>query len=72
MRNHAKLFWFITFHTKFWLKPLRVSFDKVKGFIRVYDGTRYLALFGHQKYNAILNRIRYLIGVKSGITCYYS
>ena len=25
-------------------KPLRISFDKVDGFIRVYDGTRYLVL----------------------------
>ena len=26
-------------------KPLRTRFDKADGFIRVYDGTRYLALF---------------------------
>ena len=27
-------------------KPLRTRFDKIDGFIRIYDGTRYLTLFG--------------------------
>ena len=45
-----------------------IRFDKIDGFIRVYDGTRYLVLFGSEKYNFIYNIIRYLIGVKSGIT----
>ena len=31
-------------------KPLRIRFDKVDGFIRVYGGTRYLVLFGDEKY----------------------
>ena len=53
-------------------KPLRVRFDKVDGFTRICDGTRYLALFDPEKYNAIFSRIRYLIGVKSGITCVIS
>ena len=26
--------------------PLRIRFDKIDGFIRVYDETRYLVLFG--------------------------
>ena len=43
-----------------------MRFDKIDGFIRVCDGTRYLVLFGSEKYDAIYNRIRYLIGVKSG------
>ena len=46
--------------------PLDIRFYKEDGFIRVYDGTRYLLLFGGE--NMIYNRIRYLIGVKSGIT----
>ena len=25
-------------------KPLRIRFGKIDGFIRIYDGTRYLAL----------------------------
>ena len=49
-------------------KPLRISFERENGFIRVYDQTRYLVLFGDEKYDSIYNRIRYLIGVKSGIT----
>ena len=38
------------------------------GFIRVYDGTRYLVLFRSEKHGSIYNRIRYRISVKSGIT----
>ena len=49
-------------------KPLRIRFGKIDGFIRIYDGTRYLTLFGSEKYAAIYNRIRYLISQKSGIT----
>ena len=49
-------------------KNLRVRFDEIDGFIRVYDGTRYLVLFRIEKYDSIYNRIRYLISVKSGIT----
>ena len=47
-------------------KPLRVRFDKIDGFIRVYDGTRYLVLIRIKKYDSIYNRIRYLISAKSG------
>ena len=49
-------------------KPLRFRFDKVDGFIRVYDGTRYLVVLGPEKYDSIYNRIRYLISQGSGIT----
>ena len=49
-------------------KPSRIRFDKIDGFIRVYDGTRYLVLLETEKYNFIYNRIRYLTEVKSGIT----
>ena len=33
-----------------------------------YDGTRYLVLFGSEKYDSIYYRIRYIICVKSGVT----
>ena len=33
------------------------------GFIRDYDGTKYLVLFRLEKYDAIYDRIRYLIGL---------
>ena len=49
-------------------KPLRIRLDKVEGFIRVNDGTRYLISFGPEKYDTLYNRIIYLISQKSGIT----
>ena len=49
-------------------KPLQIRFDKVDGFIRVYDRTRYLVLLGAEKCNLIYTRKRYLIAVNSGIT----
>ena len=48
-------------------KPLRISFYKVDRVIRVYDATRYLVLFGPEKYDALSDRIRYLRGQKSCI-----
>ena len=60
----------VSYKTLIGTKPLRHSFDSVKGFVRVYDGTMYLELFGPQKYDAIFNRIRYLISQNLGITCY--
>ena len=48
-------------------KPLHIRFDKKDGFIRVYDGTRYLVLLGGEKKDFIQNRIRYLMDVESGI-----
>ena len=38
-------------------KSLCVWFVKVDEFIRVSDGTRYLVLFGPEKYDAIYNRL---------------
>lgn len=61
------LIYTISYKTLIGTKPLRHSFDSVKGFVRVYDGTMYLELFGPQKYDAIFNRIRYLISQKLGI-----
>ena len=51
-------------------KPLQISFDQIDGFIRVYDGTRYLVLFGLEKYDTIYYRIKYLISQKNSITYY--
>ena len=50
------------------LSLLSIRFDKIDGFIRVYDRTRYLILFGSQKYDYIYNRIRYLLFEKGVIT----
>ena len=49
-------------------KPLRIRLHRAKRFIKAYDGTRYLVLFGPKKYDAICNRVRYLISKKSCIT----
>ena len=46
-------------------KPLRFRFDKVDGFIKIYDGTRYLVLFSLERFNAIYGRISYCISEKS-------
>ena len=53
-------------------KSLRFRFDKIDGFIRIYDGTRYLTLFGSEKYGAIYVKVRYLTSLKSGITYIFS
>ena len=42
------------------------------GFIRIYDGSRYLTLLDSEKYDTIYNRIRYLINLKIGITYIFS
>ena len=43
----------ISYITLIGSKPLRIRFDKTDGFIKIYDGTRYLILFGSEKYDAI-------------------
>ena len=48
-------------------KLLYIRLDKVDEFIRVYDGNRYLVLFGREKYDIIDDRIRYLMSQKSYI-----
>ena len=47
---------------------MRIKFNKIDRFIKIYDGTRYLTLFGSERYNTICNRIRCLISLKSSIT----
>ena len=49
-------------------------FDKIDGFIKIYDGSKYLILLGPEKNDAIYNKIKYLISLKSSITyifCHY-
>ena len=58
----------ISYKTLIHSKPLRIRFDKIDGFIRIYDGTRCLIMFGSEKCDTIYDRIRYLISLKSGIT----
>ena len=59
----------ISYKTFMCEKPWRIRFDEVNGFIKVYNGTRYLVvLFSPGWYDAIYSRIRYLISKSSGIT----
>ena len=39
-------------------KPLRIRFNKVDGFNRVYDETRYLVLFGSEKNDSISHKCK--------------
>ena len=49
-------------------KPLRIWFQNIDGFIKIYDGIRYLVLFAFEKCNAIHDGINYLIREKGRIT----
>ena len=49
-------------------KLLCISFFKKDEFIKIYDTTRYLVLFGRKRYGAIYHWISYPINEKSGIT----
>ena len=60
----------ILYKTSIGTKPLRVRFDKIDEFIRFYDGITYLTLFGSEKYDAVYNRIRYLLTLKSSSITY--
>ena len=58
----------ISYKTFMGKKPLRIRFNKVNEFIKIYDGTRYLVLLGPGWHYAIYNRIICLISEKNGIT----
>ena len=49
-------------------KLLHIRFDKINWFVKIYDGIRYLLLYNYERYNAIYDRIKYLVSEKSGIT----
>ena len=53
-------------------KPLRIRFKKIPGFIRIYDGTRYLKLFRYEKFDAVYDSIKYIISLESSITYIFS
>ena len=58
----------ISYKTLIGAKPLHIRFDKKDEVFTFYDETIYLVLFSLEKYDAIYNRIIYLISQKSGIT----
>ena len=53
-------------------KRLSIRFNKMDGFIKTCDGTRYLRFFCSEKYDAIYNRIRYFIGAEKWHHVYFS
>ena len=61
----------ISYKTLIGPKPSRINFDKIYWIIRIYDGTKYF-LCGSEKYDAIYNRIRYLLSLKSSIADVFS
>ena len=56
----------ISYKTLVGAKALRRTFDKVNGFIRVCDGTRYLALFGPEEHYVIYKSIRDFLSQEFG------
>ena len=58
----------ISYKTFMVAKPSYIRFNEIDGFIKIYDGIRYLVLFGSGWYDAIYNRIRYLISKRHSIT----
>ena len=61
----------ISYKTLTGTKPLQINFHKEDGSIRDYDGTKYSVLFGLEKSNAIDDRIRCLIGLKSILDIFF-
>ena len=62
----------ISYKTLLDSKPLRIRFDKRDEFMRIFDGTKYLTLFGSENFDAVYDRIRYFISLKSSITYIFS
>ena len=68
-KSHENILMYdISYKTLIGVKPLHNRFNKIDGIIRTYDGSRHLTLFGSGKYDAIYDKIIYLISIKSGIT----
>ena len=51
MKSYTKMFQFVSYKTLIDAKPWRVRFCKTDRFIKVYDATRCLVLFGSEKYD---------------------
>ena len=54
----------MAFHTR----PFRIWFDKIHGFIKIYDVARYLVILGPSWFDEICNSIKYVINEEKGIT----
>ena len=54
-------------HCLFVSKPLPICFDRIYGFIKIYDGIRYLVILDHSWFDEICDTIKHLISENSGI-----
>ena len=63
----------ISYKTLIGPKHLWNKFDKIiDGFLRIYDETRYLTLFGSESHDPNYHRIRYLVSLKCSLTYIFS
>ena len=64
----------VAYKTQYGAKPLHIIFNKVDGYIRNYDKTRYLQLLhsSNEKYERMFDGFRYLIMFLSNISDLYS
>ena len=46
------------------VQPLRITFDEIDRFVKIYGGIKCLVLFGSGLFDAVYTRIRYLISGK--------
>ena len=53
-------------------KPLQIRFNKIGGFIKTFDETRYLTLLDPEKNDAPYDRIRYSIRLKVAYHIFFS
>ena len=61
------------YKTQYAAKPLHIIFDKVDGYIRKYDSTKYIELFySDEKHERMFDRISYLIMLARNISEVYS
>ena len=62
------LFYDISYKTLIDSKPMQIRFFKIDGIIGIYDGTRYLTMFGSEEYETIYNRVRYHVYIKKVVS----
>ena len=43
------------------VKPLRIRFHKINGYMKIYGGIRYLVLHDYKRYNALFDRIHMIL-----------
>ena len=62
----------VAYKTRYGVKLLYIIFEKADGYIRKFDGTKYLAFFhSNEKYKRIFAKLRYLIMLKNNISDVY-